>query len=826
MRKIIYPLLFLSFIYFAKAQSHQSGDRSSTQGQGNYNYEKIGIIRGNINDSISSQPVEYANIVLFRKKDSSMVTGTITNEKGAFILNKIPFGNYYIICSFIGYRNFKIPNILITPKVPEKNLGNVNLVMSNSSLKEVNITSEKPMMEYALDKKIINVEKAVTSTGGTAVDVLQNVPSVTVDADGNVSLRGNSNVTILVDGRPSSIDGTKLQQIPASSIENIEIITNPSAKYNPEGMTGIINIKLKKKKDIGFNAMATVTAGTNDKYNGSFNFNYNLKKINIFGSYDNRYNIRDGSGNSLRRYTLLDSTIYQNSINRRKMNSNGGKIGTDIFLNPKNTLTLTYMYRENYRNGYDNTDNTGYIAENHLDTFYTANSPNSENSYSSDYTLNYKKTFDKKGKELTADFYYGTEIEKGGEGITQQGYDINTNPVGNPIIQDTKTNTNCSKASLQINLLNPWGDTAKLELGMQSNIDYNDDDYHLANYDYSINSLTDDPLLSNNFAYDQQTHAVYGMYGNKYKKFTYQFGLRLEETFTKSNQKTTSEKFENEYFSFYPSVHITRKLGESQDLQLSYSRRVNRPNEWSLNPFVDYSHPGSIHYGNPRLKPEYINSCELGYFITWKKTTFSTDIFYRQINDVIKRIMFLDTNNIVNSTFDNLSTGTSYGLEAMIDQSIFKFWKMNVNYSYFRTIINGDIENTTMTNSNYSWTAKFSSNFYLPKKFFIQLTGFYRGPMVTPQGEMKEMYSVDFGLKKDFLKDKATLGIRVSDIFKTMKFSNIMTSEGLNVVMDRVHESRVGYISFTYKINGGIKPKQKKRTDENNYEGGDEGEGY
>ncbi|MFA6924357.1 MAG: TonB-dependent receptor [Bacteroidales bacterium] len=825
MRKIIYLILFLLLTCFVKAQNYQGGgDKNKTQGQGN-NYEAMGVIKGNINDSISSQSVEYANIVLFRKKDSSMVTGTITNEKGAFVINKVPFGNYYILCSFIGYRNLKIPNILVTPKTPEKNLGNINLVITNSNLKEVNITSEKPLMEYALDKKVINVEKAVTSTGGTAVDVLQNVPSVTVDADGNVSLRGNSNVTILIDGRPSSIDGTKLQQIPASSIENIELITNPSAKYNPEGMSGIINIKLKKKKEIGLNGMATITAGTNDKYNGSFNFNYNLKKVNIFGSYDNRYDIRSGYGNSLRTYTDKDSIIEQSAKNRRKMNSNGGKLGTDIFFNPKNTLTLTYMYSENYRNGYENTENKGYVRENRIDTFYTTNSPNNEKNHSSDYTLNYKKTYDKKGKELTADFYYGTEIEKEGEGIVQQNYDLNMNTVGNSTIQDTKTNFHGEKTSMQINFLNPWADTAKLELGLQSNINNNDNDYHLSNYDYSLNALVDDPLLSNNFVYAQQTHAVYGMYGNKYKKFTYQFGLRLEEALIKSNQKTTSEKFESSYFSFFPSIHITRKIGKTQDLQLSYSRRINRPNEWSLNPFVDYSHPGSINYGNPRLKPEYINSCELGYFITLKKTTFSADIFYRQINDVIKRIIFLDTNNIINMTFSNLSTGTSYGLEAVIDQPIFKFWKININYSYFRTKINGDIENTTMTNSNYSWTAKFSSNFYLPKKFFVQFTGFYRGPMVTPQGEMKEMYSIDFGLKKDFLKDKATLGIRVSDIFNTIKFSNITTTEGLNVIMDRKRESRVGYISFTYKINGGLKQKAKKKPDENN-NGGDEGEGF
>jgi hypothetical protein len=340
-------ILFFTFIILASA----SAQNKPGMGNGTTPPQGFGTVSGTIIDKESGQIVEYANIVLFRVKDSTMVTGSITDTKGKFRIEKVPFGQYYATASFIGYNQLKVSNIKVNPKSPDADLGKISLESASTGLSAVTITGERRTMEYTLDKKVVNVEKDITSMGGTAIDVLKNVPSVTVDIDGGVALRGSSNVTILIDGRPSGITGTSLDQLPASSIETVEVITNPSARYNPEGMSGIINIKLRKKRELGLNGILTLNAGTGDKYNGSLNLNYNVKKFNFFASEDIRFDRREGWGTSNRTTFINDSTSLTsaNNDNWRKHNSNGFKLGVDMALTPTQNLTLSY-----YRNRGDN----------------------------------------------------------------------------------------------------------------------------------------------------------------------------------------------------------------------------------------------------------------------------------------------------------------------------------------------------------------------------------------------------------------------------------------------------------------------------------------
>ena len=676
------------------------------------------------------------------------------------------------------------------------------------------------MMEFKLDKKVINVDKILTSTGGTAIDVLQNIPSVTVDYDGAVSLRGNSNITILIDGRPSSITGTKLEQIPASSIESIELITNPSAKYNPEGMSGIINIKLKKKKAFGLNGLASVNIGTGDKYNGSINLNYNFNKVNLFASYDTRYNRRKGWGDMYRTSTINDTTLYlANSSKRyRKGNSNNFKVGADFFLDPKNTITLTWLYNKGKDEDNDVTKSYNYNINQVLRDQYNSNTLESGDDNESDYTLNYKKTFDKKGKELTADIIFSTGKETEGSNIDNYYYMLNYLPFEKVIPESQKQNTdgNNYDATLQTNYIYPFGKDAKFETGFQGIIKNNDNNFKIDKFDHALSQWYADTTQSNHFVYNEQIYAVYGIFSKEFKKWSFQIGTRLEQAFTKAEQKTVVETNNKQYFSVFPTVHTTYKIKENQDIQLSYSRRINRPDMHSLNPFVDYSNPNVIRYGNPDLKPEYINSYEIGHSIFWKKTSISSNLFYRQINDVIKRYAFLDSNRVSNMTTANLSKGKSYGVELVVEQTILKWWRVNANFSYFRTIIEGDKDNTSLTNDNYSWTSKLNSNMMLPKGIMFQISGFYRGPMVTPQGEMAAMYSADMALKKDFLKDKLSVNFRLSDVFNTQKFKMNIKGDNFTSEGNRRRDSRIAYIGVSYKINGGLKTKIKKRPMDNN----------
>jgi outer membrane receptor protein involved in Fe transport len=810
----LYLIMFLS----AFILNGQNKPTDKTPGSGP---PAIGVIKGEIEDSLSGDPVEYASIALFKIKDSSLITGTITNEKGQFQLTKVPMGKYYMVVSFIGYDNHKIRNIFIKPPEVEIDMGIIKLSPSTNNLSAVNITGEKKLMEFKLDKKVVNVDKILTSTGGTAIDVLQNVPSVTVDYDGSVSLRGNSNITILIDGRPSSVTGTKLEQIPASSIESIELITNPSAKYNPEGMSGIINIRLKKKKAFGLNGLVSANVGTGDKYNGSINLNYNFNRVNLFGSYDTRYNRREGWGDMYQSSTINDTTflLSQNSESQRKGNSNNFKLGADFFLNPKNTITLTWLYNKGKGKDFENTISNNYDFNQLLRDYYTANSSENENDNNIDYTLNYKKTFDKKGKELTADIIVNTGSNAEKNDFSNYYYIENYIPFESAYTELQKQNTdgNFYNATLQTNYIHPFGKETKLETGFQGVFRNNDDDYTLDRFDNGLSQWYSDTTQSNHFVYTEQIYAVYGIFSKEYKKWSFQVGTRLEQAFTKAEQKTVLETNNKQYFSVFPTFHTTYKLTDNQDFQLSYSRRINRPDMHSLNPFVDYSNPNIIRYGNPNLKPEYINSYEIGHSIFWKKTSISSSLFYRQINDVIKRYGFVDSNRITHMTSANLSSGKSYGIELVAEHSIFKWWRMNANFSYFRTIIEGDKENTSLTNDNYSWTSKLNSNMMLPKGIMFQISGFYRGPMVTPQGEMAAMYSADIALKKDFLKDnKLSVSFRLSDVFNTQQFKMTASDVNFSAEHTRKRESRVAYIGISYKINQGLKSKTKKRPSDNN----------
>ncbi|NVO02891.1 MAG: TonB-dependent receptor, partial [Bacteroidetes bacterium] len=348
-----------------------------------------------------------------------------------------------------------------------------------------------------------------------------------------------------------------------------------------------------------------------------------------------------------------------------------------------------------------------------------------------------------------------------------------------------------------------------------------DQDYLMKNYLYPTTEWINDTTKSNHFIYNEQVHGLYLIYSKIYKKFSYQVGLRAEQTMTSADQKTDSKKFTNDYFGLFPSAHITKKFGNDNDLQISYSRRINRPDIHSLNPFIDYANPLQIRYGNPELKPEYINSYEIGHTKYWKKSSVNSSIFYKQIFDVIKNWSFLDSNGVTNSTSKNMSKGTSYGVEMIFDLEVLKWWRVNASGSYFRTIIDGGNLETNLSNDNYSWTARVSSNMSIPKICDIQITGFYNGPMVTPQGQMNETYSMDIGAKKDFFKNRLSVSLRCSDVFNSMVFDMQQSGDGFTYHNKRHRESRIGFIGISYKINGGLKQKNKKRPNGN--EGGNDG---
>ncbi len=825
--------LILTYLTFLNINAqNQPNNGMPRQGGGGGMSGGTGNVTGVVVDKLTSQAVEYANLVLFRQKDSVMVSGAVTNQKGQFNIDKVPFGKYYLVVSFIGYSSLRIPDIMVNPKEPNKNVGQIKFEPSTNTLGEVNITAEKRMMEYSLDKKIVNVDKNLVSAGGSAVDVMQNIPAVTVDIDGNVSLRGSTNVNILVDGRPSNLSGMSrqaiLEQIPASSIEAIEIITNPSAKYNPDGMSGIINIKLKKKTAQGLNGLVSSSIGTGNRYNSSVNLNYSTSKFNLFGSWDGRWFQGKGYGNTYRIATLKDTNFYthQHSEMKRKMNNNNVKLGFDWYINQKNTITLSGQMghdessREqnlfSYSNDYNQTSYEHYFKQN----------TESENENSNSINLSYKKTFEKKNKELTADFSFSKSDESENTDMNNQFLLDNYLPFnGFDEIQQQLNNGNTQNGSALINYILPINEKLKLETGFQGIYRKIDNDFNLKNFDYLSKTYIIDTNSINHFIYKENINAVYGTLSKEWESISVQIGVRLEQAYTTAEQITQAKTFENNYFSVYPTLHISKKLPNKNEMQFSYSRRVNRPNIYDLNPFKDYSNPLVINYGNPYLKPEYINSFELGHSKFWDKRSFYTSIYYRQINDVIKRISYLGTDGISYMTNENLSKGISYGVDLILEQEIAKWWRINANFSYFRTLIEGNSIDGSISTDNYSWTSKLNSTMTLMKNLSIQISANYRAPIITPQGRMNETYSADIAMKKDFMKDnRLSVSFRVSDVFNTQKFDMEAFGNNFYSTMIRKRQSQAAFLTLSYKINDGLKQKSKRKPVENNGGGNDEGD--
>jgi len=789
---------------------------------------RSGEIKGKIIDQATSQPVEYANILLLKTKDSSMVSGIITNNKGEFILDKIPAGIYYLKISFIGYKDLKTSIFKITPNEPSINLGEIKLVAGTSNLSGVNITADKKLIEYTLDKKVVNVEKNLTTGGGTAVDVLQNVPSVQVDDEGTVSLRGSSNVSILIDGRPSTLSGSSrnaiLEQIPASTIESIEIITNPSAKYNPEGMTGIINIRLKKRTDTGLNGNVSLSYGVKDRYNGSLNLNYNKGKFNFFTAIDGRWFKMQGYGDMLRKAFNGDSVTYdhQHTDNRREMINKSIKGGFDYYINKKNSITFSYQLSKNDATRDGNTYNLTQRTD-LLPTFYqTKLLSEPENNTEHVFTFFYKRNFNKPKQELTADISYRLNNFDEEENYTT---DIDSFASGvyfpySLFTQKTHTDGNNKQLNAQLNYVHPLNDKMKIEGGYHAIVRYVDSDFHF--YDLNTNFWTLDPSKNNHFVYTENIQALYAMYSSEWKKFSFQLGGRLEQALTTAEQKTDGKEYKNDYMSFYPSVHVSYKLPKDNEMQLSYSRRVSRPDFHSLNPFRDYDDVWMVSYGNPSLKPEYTNSFELGHTKYWKKTSLYTNVYYRFMNDIIRRYSFVDVNGITNSTSMNLSTGKAYGIDFVLDHEILKWWKSNISFSYFRTVIDGSNVESGLESDNYSWTSKLNSTMNLPWGINLQFNVNYRGPIVTPQGEIKEMYFADIAAKKNILKERGSISVRLSDMFNTQKFSVTNSGTNFESEMIRKRTSMLLFITFTYKINGGIKQRPARKQNDNNERSGED----
>jgi len=850
-------LLVITFFSFSTSYAqYPTGGRPSGGMNQNLN---IGRFYGRIVDGKTNKGIEAASVQILQTKIDSatktkkdiVLTGQLTKSNGDFSLEGLPLrGQLTLKITAIGYLTQVKPvkfeggnDFSKLMSNADADLGNIKLEVDAKQLEEVKIVGTKPFMQMGVDRKIFNVEKNIASTGQTASELMKNIPGVDVDIDGNVSLR-NASPTIFIDGRPTNLT---LDQIPSDAIQTVELITNPSAKFDASGgMSGIINIILKKNRKAGYNG--NIRSGIDSRARINFGGDINVKqdKVNFFVSsmYNERKSI--GVGQSVRdeffASTPIRYTQNNNPIGGGFFNFN--RAGLDYFIDNRNTLTLSGSYVQGRMGNTDmlsiQTDTLYSTGVKSILSERTTDTKFNFNNYGA--ALGFKHLFSKKGMELTADLNYNDSRNNNDGGFKTQYYDLIKNPKGNLIDQTQAGKGGNSFYTFQTDFTNPLGEKAKMELGAR--IAIRDFQSENLNYIYSwiLNQYIPITAINANYKFNDKVYAAYGTYSNVIgKKTNYQLGLRVESSKYTGTLLTNGNSFGNSYpLSLFPSLNFTHQIDPTQDIQFSFARKINRPNFFQILPFVDYTDSLNISKGNPALIPEFTNSIEFNYQKSFKGNhSVLISGYYKKTDNLITRFQVKEASSIPGkdvliNTFINANSSQAYGLEMTARNPVAKWLELTTNFNFYNSSINSSNLQVDLNNSLWSFFAKMNANIKLPSNFSLQLAGDYRSKSILPQGGGGGMggfggggggrgggggggwggfvqtsaqgyiipnYGFEFALRKDFLKEKrGSLTLSMNDMFKTKVFGSYSESQYFTQTNSRRRDWQVFRLNFNYRF--------------------------
>ncbi len=801
---LILMLLFISVVAFAQVPPAGTGGGPRPR----ENMEaKNGKITGKIIDSDTKEPMEYANVSVFRKQDSKLVTGSITNASGGFLIDNLPYGAYFVEASFIGFDKTTVKDVKVIPNASTADIGTISLSASREQIGTVDVVAERSRVEYKIDKKVINVTNDINATGGTAVTVLENTPSVEVDIDGNVSLRGSSSFTVLIDGRPSVLSGSDaLKQIPSSAIQNIEIITNPSVKYDPDGMAGIINVVMKKNILAGINGIVNLNIGTGDKYGTDFTVNYKTKKYNVFLGGNWNDNTDWGKSKSTRETYDNDTTTYLISSGTRNMSRGGTQVrgGLDYYITDKTTVTVSSEIGSYNFDSYGTGNLHNYDFPASFDIYSLQNNNTGRKGNYVSANANFQTKFNEMGThKLEGSFNYRNRDGKSDETVDENQTDTEYTHLGEYISRVTShenSNSNDYRAKLDYTL--PFKNGTKYEAGLQTRVEDEFEDLDFKSFNTTTQQFENNPLFTSSMDFKEQIHSAYSTYTGSLIGIQYVAGLRGE--YNKREITHYKENVPNTYkldrFDYFPSLHLSYELADHSQLMTSYSKRVNRPDGRDLDPFPSYMNKYTIRSGNPALKPEFTDSYEFSYMKKFGGSFLSLEMFYRTTNNLITRITNV-IDDISYMTVDNMNHDYSLGGEVMGNINITKWLLVNTSFSLYNYKLKGEVlgESVDKESTNYSGrlnaTVKFNSDSRL------QLSGFYRGPSVSAQGTQKGSVFTNLSYRQDFMKRKLTATISVRDLLGTMRMQGTSYGDNFSSTFKMTREPRVLMLTLSYKIN-------------------------
>lgn len=773
------------------------------------------ILKGVITDP-NNVPQPFASVLLKSSSDSSLYKGEISNDKGEFIFDNLKEGDYFLLIQIIGFEKNIIPSIHISNDNPLVDLGKIQMKSGSNELSTINVVADKPFIEQQVDKTVVNIENSIIQNGSSVMEIMEKLPGIMVDQNDNISLRGKQGVVIMIDGRPTGMSGQDLagmlRGMPSGNIQKIEIITNPSAKYDAAGNAGIINIVMKKNKREGLNGSVSIGYGQGryPKYNGSLSLNYKNKHYNLFLNYSYSHRLGFNNLSIDRKFYGADTlnTIYrtENYI-LFPSESHTPRIGIDLYLSPKTTLSLLGSGGTTQFNP-EGKDHTNIFDGNEqLISSYDFLSHSRDRWYNYSPNAELKHSFDSTGQELTINLDYARYWNTTDQSFMTTFY----YPDGSLMSQDdllNKQKSNLELYAVKADYTKPLKNEYSLDLGIKSS--YVNSDNNILFYNIQSNTEVFDSARSSHFLYSENINAAYLNLSKKYKKFSYQFGLRSEQTIAKGEQLMNSQTFDRSYIHLFPTAYFDFKLSEKHNINLSLGRRIDRPAYEQMNPYRSMINATTFSEGNPYLLPQLTYNTELSY--SYNSAFFIQATYSKTFNNITDVLIQDNLTQTTSQTVVNLNQLDFYSLNLTLSKKLTKWWTTNTSVLSYYGIYSGTINHNSINQGTPSIYVNTSNNFFIIDGLSAELSFRYNHKALNGITTDLTTYNLSAGIQKTVLKKKGTITVNVSDILWTAYPSGITELDGVREDWTAKRDTRVANVSFSYKFGKGKASRMRRNT--------------